>query len=83
MESRGNAAPGGEPESAGALRLREEIDFWAGMLEAADDSVPAESIERMTFALALAEFRLRTLCGPQGRGATVLAFVGKGGRNEC
>ena len=50
-----------DPESARAAGLREEIDFWAGMLEASPDTATAESIERMTFALALAEFRLRDL----------------------
>lgn len=51
--------------------LREEIDFWLGMLEAADDRVAPESIERMTFALALAEFRLREVnCIDSGRPAT-------------
>ena len=44
-----------------AACLREEVEFWHGMLEAADGTMPAESVERMTFALALAEFRLREL----------------------
>jgi len=47
--------------AARAASLREEIDFWSGMLDAAQDTASAESIERMTFALALAEFRLREL----------------------
>lgn len=59
-----------EPDSspaataARAAGLREEIDFWAGMLEAAHGTAPAESIERMTQALALAEYRLRQLSSP-------------------
>lgn len=53
-----------------AACLREEVEFWHGMLEAADGTMPAESIERMTFALALAEFRLRELaCIGSGRPA--------------
>lgn len=53
-----------------AACLREEVDFWQGMLEAADDTVPAESMERMSFALALAEFRLHELvCAGSGRPA--------------
>jgi hypothetical protein len=47
--------------AARADSLREEIDFWSGMLEASQETATAESIERMTFALALAEFRLREL----------------------
>ena len=50
-----------DPEGKRAARLREEIEFWAGMLEAAHGTATAEGIERMTFALALAEFRLREL----------------------
>jgi hypothetical protein len=44
-----------------AAGLREEIDFWSGMLESSRDTAPSETVERMTFALALAEFRLREL----------------------
>jgi len=44
-----------------AAGLREEIDFWSGMLESSRDTAPPETVERMTFALALAEFRLREL----------------------
>jgi len=83
MEYRTHSGPGGEAASARAARLREEIDFWAGMLAAADDSVPAASVERMSFALALAEFRLRALPGAardtaEARGA-VLPFTRDGG----
>jgi hypothetical protein len=60
MHTESNAAHGAGTADRTA-RLREEIEFWAGMLDAADDSVPLESMERMTFALALAEFRLREL----------------------
>lgn len=53
-----------------AACLREEVEFWHFMLEAADGTMPAESIERMNFALALAEFRLRELnCIGSGRPA--------------
>jgi hypothetical protein len=55
------AARHDDPETERAAGLREEIDFWAGMLEASQDTATAESIERMTFALALAEFRLRKM----------------------
>jgi hypothetical protein len=51
-------------DNAAAARmacLSEEIEFWTGMLETSRDTAPAESIERMTCALALAEYRLRTL----------------------
>ena len=52
-----------------AACLREEISFWQGMLAAANARVPAESVERMSFALALAEFRLRQLEGDWPGGA--------------
>ena len=68
LEPPKHAAPAGEAIDRRAACLREEIDFWLGMLEAADDTTAPESIERMTFALALAEFRLRELnCIDAGR----------------
>lgn len=41
--------------------LRAEIVFWNEMLETCGESMPPESRERMGFALALAEKRLKTL----------------------
>lgn len=41
--------------------LRAEIAFWKEMLEICGDDTPPESLERMGFALALAEKRLKTL----------------------
>ncbi|MEJ2385519.1 MAG: hypothetical protein P8Y54_14240 [Xanthomonadales bacterium] len=59
--SRTAAARCDDPDAMRAQALSEEIDFWAGMLNASQATAPAESIERMKFALALAEFRLREL----------------------
>jgi len=42
---------------AGEDMLRAEIGFWREMLESCDCNVPAENIERMQQALALAERR--------------------------
>ncbi len=61
LEPPKHPALAGEALDRRAACLREEIDFWHGMLEAADDTAAPESIERMSFALALAEFRLREL----------------------
>ena len=41
--------------------LRAEISFWNEMLEICGDDTPPESRERMGFALALAEKRLKAL----------------------
>ena len=41
--------------------LRAEIAFWKEMLETCSKDTPAESRERMGFALALAETRLQAL----------------------
>jgi len=60
------AAEEAEPrrrEAQGEFLLRAEIGFWREMLEVADCTVPAESIERMQQALALAECRLLQLLG--------------------
>lgn len=54
-----DAASADEADEQRAACLREEVDFWHGMLESADERTPGEIIERMTFALALAEYRLR------------------------
>lgn len=53
-----------QPDATAAARvacLSEEIEFWTGMLKASHGSAPAESIERMSCALALAEYRLRAV----------------------
>ena len=50
-------------EAQGECLLRAEIGFWRELLEVADCTVPAESIERMQQALALAECRLLQLFG--------------------
>lgn len=63
LEPTKHLALAGEALDRRAACLREEIDFWQGMLEAAADTAAPESIERMSFALALAEFRLRELDG--------------------
>lgn len=41
--------------------LRSEIGFWREMIDSCDASQPAESVERMHQALALAESRLACL----------------------
>jgi len=43
--------------------LRAEIAFWRDLLGGADLSVPPEGMERMRYALALAEYRLMQLTG--------------------
>jgi hypothetical protein len=50
-------------EAQGETLLRAEIGVWREMLEVADCTVPAESVERMQQALALAECRLLQLFG--------------------
>lgn len=54
----------------GEEMLRAEIGFWREMLESCDTNAPAESIERMQQALALAERRFFQLLG-DNRGARV------------
>jgi hypothetical protein len=41
--------------------LRSEIGFWLDMIETARETEPADSVERMRYALALAETRLGKL----------------------
>jgi len=60
-------APGEGSESL----LRAEIAFWRELLSECDRSLPPESIERMRYALALAERRFLQIC--QGR-ASEAAF---------
>lgn len=38
--------------------LRSEIGFWLDMIETSSETEPADSVERMRYALALAETRL-------------------------
>jgi hypothetical protein len=42
--------------------LRTEIRFWRDMIVSCRETEPADSIERMQHALALAELRLGHLC---------------------
>ena len=49
------------PTGGNEAGLRAEIAFWKEMLEICGDETPAESRERMRFALALAEKRLESL----------------------
>lgn len=48
-----------------AALLRSEIGFWRDMIETSRETEPAESLERMHSALALAETRLRQLDSPE------------------
>jgi hypothetical protein len=48
--------------------LRAEIKFWRELLSESDGSLPAESIERMRQALALAEQRFLRLFGEHSTG---------------
>ncbi len=41
--------------------LKSEVTFWRQLLQACDDTTPLASIERMKYALALAECRLSDL----------------------
>lgn len=55
-------------EETGGLHLNEtalrcEVGFWQEMIQARGDSLPAEAVERMHHALALAEHRLLALYG--------------------
>jgi len=43
--------------------LRSEVGFWREMIRARSDALPAEAVERMHHALALAEYRLVALYG--------------------
>lgn len=63
-------APARRREAQSEILLRTEVGFWRDLLQAADRTLPAESIERMQQALALAERRLLQLfgnrSGPEG-----------------
>ena len=69
------AGPGAPTSQTGAISdaLRCEIAFWKDLLHRCSQTVPAESVERMRFALELAERKLRDVCD----GANV-AFRQKG-----
>jgi hypothetical protein len=41
--------------------LRSEVHFWLDMIDSSHETEPPESVERMRFALALAEMRLASL----------------------
>lgn len=62
------AAGDNRPLGAGTseVLLRAEIGFWRELLNSCDGSVPADSIERMQQALALAEHRFLQLCRDRG-----------------
>lgn len=47
--------------AANEAMLRSEIGFWRELIDSCDESQPADSIERMQQALALAETRLQVL----------------------
>ena len=51
-----------EEESEGSplseIALRSEVGFWREMIQARSEALPAEAVERMHHALALAEHRL-------------------------
>lgn len=49
--------------------LRAEIRFWRELLNECNPSVPADSVERMRQALALAEHRFLEHCRGAGEGA--------------
>jgi hypothetical protein len=48
--------------------LRAEINFWRELLGESEGALPADSIERMRQALALAEHRFLHLCRAAGQG---------------
>jgi hypothetical protein len=48
--------------------LRAEIGFWRDLLQECSESVPADSVERMRQALALAEHRFLLLSRQAGAG---------------
>jgi hypothetical protein len=52
----------GQGEGGGAeALLRTEISFWREMLQSSHEGTPMTSVERMEYALALAECRLSKL----------------------
>lgn len=65
-----NPAFAGQAAGVSEALLRAEIGFWRELLQECDQSVPADSVERMRQALALAERRFLQLCreaGARGR----------------
>jgi len=57
--------PNTSPPTAHASQLQEEISFWQEMLSAISAADhPAESVERIQQALALAKFRLSLILPP-------------------
>lgn len=58
--SEGQSATGVQLGIGEAL-LRSEIEFWHDLIESSKEKKPSESIERMRFAMALAESRLASL----------------------
>ena len=52
-----------EDLQANETALRSEVGFWREMIQARSDALPAEAVERMHHALALAEHRLVALYG--------------------
>ena len=63
MSTNENMKPG-KPDANGVQQgisealLRSEIGFWREMIDSCQDTDPPDSIERMRFALALAESKL-------------------------
>jgi hypothetical protein len=57
----GRAQDAGLQGMAGETLLRSEITFWRELLASCDGSQPAEAVDRMRQALALAEYRLLSL----------------------
>ena len=56
-----------EEETGGSqfneVALRSEVSCWREMIQARSEDLPAEAVERMHYALALAEHRLVELYG--------------------
>ena len=56
-----------EEETGGSqfneIALRSEVSFWREMIQARSEELAAEAVERMHYALALAEHRLVELYG--------------------
>ena len=58
------------------VALRSEVSFWRDMIQARSEDLPAEAVERMHYALALAERRLVELyaSAPGGASSRVVDF---------
>ena len=50
--------------TSGEILLRCEISFWRELLASSEGVQPPEAVDRMRQALALAEYRLLSLCRP-------------------